>query len=263
VDVDQRPNLPASNYGLTLFLGVLYHLKNPFLVLETLARSSRHIFLSSRIASRTPGGELNFGAFPMAYLVDEDELNRDPTNFWIFSEAALKRLVQRAGWNLRHYATVGALASAADPVTPEGDTRAYLLADSRFATMPAELHLDRGWHELEYNCWRWTARRFSAVLNVEALLHHAALRLRFHLPKEALEQRPAVTLGAVVNGTRLRQSVFSTPGEHEYAAPVALLDAGVVHVEFELDSAIRPMGGDQRELGVLVNFAGAAPITVS
>jgi hypothetical protein len=41
-------------------LGVLYHLKNPFLALETLARASRHIFLGMRIASHTPAGELDF-----------------------------------------------------------------------------------------------------------------------------------------------------------------------------------------------------------
>src|SRR5215469_16840093 len=34
VDLDQRPNLPGTNYGLAILLGVLYHLKNPFLVLE-------------------------------------------------------------------------------------------------------------------------------------------------------------------------------------------------------------------------------------
>ena len=116
VDLDERPNLPSSNYGLTVMLGVLYHLKNPFLVLETLARHSRHIFLSTRIASMTPDRKLNFGAQPMAYLVDEDELNDDNTNFWIFSEPGLKRLVQRSGWTVRHYTTVGADPDSADPV---------------------------------------------------------------------------------------------------------------------------------------------------
>src|SRR5215472_13316850 len=71
VDLDQRPNLPASNYGLTIMLGVLYHLKNPFLVLETLARASRYIFLSTRIASLTPDRKFDFGKLPMAYLVDD------------------------------------------------------------------------------------------------------------------------------------------------------------------------------------------------
>ena len=38
-DLDSRPALPGANYGLAVMLGVLYHLKNPYLALETLARS--------------------------------------------------------------------------------------------------------------------------------------------------------------------------------------------------------------------------------
>jgi tRNA (mo5U34)-methyltransferase len=70
VDMDSRPNLPGSDYGLAIMLGVLYHLKNPYLALETLAKNSRHLYMSTRIASLTPDRKLNFGALPMAYLVD-------------------------------------------------------------------------------------------------------------------------------------------------------------------------------------------------
>jgi SAM-dependent methyltransferase len=262
VDLDQRPNLPASNYGLTIMLGVLYHLKNPLLVLETLARSCRHIFLSTRVASLTPDRKLNYGSFPMAYLVDDDELNHDPTNFWIFSETALKRLVRRAGWDVREYVTQGAPASQSDPVTPKGDTRAYILAESRLATVTA-FHLESGWHELEYDTWRWTERRFSAVLNLGAALSPATLRFRFYLPKEVLAQRPAVVLSAAVNGVKLAASTFSTPGEHEYQAVAPSIDAGAAKVEFELDGSIRASDGDQRELGVLVDFSGAPAVQIA
>ena len=186
VDLDARPNLPSADYGLTLLLGILYHLKNPFLVLETLARHSRHIFLSTRIASLTPDGKLNFGALPMAYLVDEDELNHDGTNFWIFSEAGLKRLIQRAGWNVLHYTTVGASASAADPVSPEGDARAYILAESRLAAPAGELELNRGWHELEHGGWRWTERRFSVRFNLAQPLAAGTLRFVFDVTEHVL-----------------------------------------------------------------------------
>src|SRR4029079_12026193 len=95
VALDARPSLPASNNGVSVMLGVIYHLKNPFLVLEALARSSRYIFLSTRIASLSPDRKTNFGALPIAYLVEEDELNNDNSNFWIFSENALRRVVKR------------------------------------------------------------------------------------------------------------------------------------------------------------------------
>ena len=257
VDLDRRPRLPGPSYGLTIMLGVLYHLKNPFLVLEELARHSRHIFLSTRIASLTPGRKVDFGALPMAYLVDEDELNSDPTNFWIFSEAGLKRVVRRSGWDVRHYVTLGAPAAAADPVSPQGDVRAYILAESRLAAPSRGFRLERGWHELEYNSWRWTQRRFSAVFDVPDRLAPATLRFVFYLPQEALTQRPAVTLSATVNGSSLAPQTFSAPGQHEYEATLASVAPGSALVEFELDQAIGPSSADQRELGVFVDFAGA------
>jgi tRNA (mo5U34)-methyltransferase len=263
VDLDERPNLPSSNYGLTVMLGVLYHLKNPFLVLETLARHSRHIFLSTRIASMTPDRKLDFGAQPMAYLVEEDELNDDDTNFWIFSEPGLKRLVQRSGWTVRHYTTVGANPDSADPVSTAGDVRAYLLAESRVAAPACGFHLERGWHRLEHGGWRWTERRFSVQLTLSAPLAPATLRFVFHLPERVLAQRPAVTLAAKVNGFPLPPATFSTPGGHEYKGTVPSL-AGAVLVEFEVDGALAPSDGEQRELGgILVDFSGALPVTLA
>ena len=41
-----------------------------------------------------------YGGNPVAYLVEEDELNADYTNFWIFTEEGLKRIVRRAGWDI-------------------------------------------------------------------------------------------------------------------------------------------------------------------
>jgi tRNA (mo5U34)-methyltransferase len=261
VDLDTRPHLPGSNYGLTIMLGVLYHLKNPFLVLETLARHSRHIFLSTRIASRTPDHKLDFGSLPMAYLVDEDELNHDSTNFWIFSEEGLKRIVRRAGWNVRRCMSTGGSASSADPVTPQGDVRAYILAESRLSARESGLRLEHGWHDLEYDAWRWTERRFSVFAELAAPLPEpATLRFLFQLPPQALSQRPAVTLQATVNGVRLSPVTFSTPGGHEYEATLPALAAGTARVEFELDRALGPSETDQRELGVLVDFSGAPPL---
>jgi tRNA (mo5U34)-methyltransferase len=263
VDLDSRPNLPGSNYSLAIMLGVLYHLKNPYLALETLARSSRHLYMSTRIASLTPDRTLNFAALPMAYLVDDRELNDDPTNFWIFSGEGLKRIVRRSGWNILKYVTLGGSVSTADPVTSQGDVRAFLLAESRFAA-PAGLVLDRGWHELEYGASRWTERRFSARLDVAAPLAPATLRFLFHLPEalhQALvERRPQTRLRASVNGSSLPPAEFSTPGEHEYSATLPSVPAGVAVIEFELDTAVGPTDADQRELGVMVYFTGEPAI---
>ncbi len=265
VDLDSRPSLPGSNYGLAIMLGVLYHLKNPYLALETLARNSRHLYLSTRIASLTPDRTLNFGALPMAYLVDDRELNNDPTNFWIFSEAGLKRIVRRSGWNILKYSTLGRSASTADPVTSQGDVRAYLLAESRLAGPAQAFHLEHGWHELEHGAARWTERRFSARLDIPARLEPATLRFLFHLPEALMERRPHTRLRASVNGSPLPPAEFSTPGEHEYSAALPSVPAGVAVIEFELyfdqdAAAVGPTDSDQRELGVMVYFTGEPAI---
>jgi tRNA (mo5U34)-methyltransferase len=257
-DLDVRPNLPGSNYGLALMLGVLYHLKNPYLALETLAHSARYLYMSTRIAAVTPDRKLNFGAYPMAYLVDERELNHDPTNFWIFSEEGLKRVLQRAGWSNLRYFTSGISPAEADPVSEQGDVRAFLLAESRYAAAHA-LTLGRGWHELEYGSSRWTQRRFSVSLELPEALAGATLRFLFHLPEALLAYRPRTLLSVRVNGSALPAVEFSSAGENEYSAALPALAPGVVEIDFELNAAAR-IGSDQRELGVQVYFTGTPPV---
>src|SRR5579864_8384741 len=99
IDLDAQFSLPHEAYGLVLFLGLLYHLKSPLHVLESLARTSRYCLLSTRVAQVTPAGTF-IQAEPVAYLLDHREANDDPTNYWIFSEAGLLRLIKRAGWRV-------------------------------------------------------------------------------------------------------------------------------------------------------------------
>ena len=63
-DIDTRLDLPAQRYELAFFLGILYHLKNPYLALESLAKRARHAFVSTRItrfnvAKGSEGREVN------------------------------------------------------------------------------------------------------------------------------------------------------------------------------------------------------------
>jgi hypothetical protein len=141
IDLDARFDLPGQRYGLAFFLGILYHLKNPLGALESLARSARHALVSTRItrynlAPNAPtGGTLNkarveLQTVPVAYLVDAFETNNDPTNYWMFSETGLRRVLDRAGWDVLDFITLGNTA-ASDPATNEGDERAFCLVRSR------------------------------------------------------------------------------------------------------------------------------------
>ncbi len=130
VDLDAQFALPHERYNLVFFLGILYHLKNPYYALEALAKSARYCFISTRIARFAPDKRTELAGLPVAYLLDPLEANNDATNYWIFSEAGLRRLLQRAGWDVCQLLTLGNTVDS-DPASAAGDERAFCLVQSR------------------------------------------------------------------------------------------------------------------------------------
>lgn len=132
VDLDRQFELPRERYGLVFFLGILYHLQNPFYAMRELASRASHCLLSTKVArfagpERTPIADL-----PVGYLVAPRETNNDPTNYWILSPTGLERLVERAGWQIVERSNVGDVEQS-DPSTPEHDERMFLLLASDHA----------------------------------------------------------------------------------------------------------------------------------
>ncbi|MDR3388647.1 MAG: hypothetical protein P4L92_16495 [Rudaea sp.] len=142
-DLDAQFKLQAERYELAFFLGILYHLKNPYFALESLARCARYAFISTRVtrfnvAQGNEGrtGDVNptrieLRGAPVAYLVAPDETNNDSTNFWMFSEAGLKRILNRCGWDIMDFMTLGNTVDS-DPATAKGDERAFCYVRSRY-----------------------------------------------------------------------------------------------------------------------------------
>lgn len=130
INLDAQFCLPQEKYGVVFLLGILYHLKNPFYALEALAKAAKYCFISTRIAQCTSDKRTRFADVPVAYLVDDYETNNDPTNFWIFSDAGLRRILKRTGWEIRDYMTVGHTVDS-DPADMEADERAFCLVESR------------------------------------------------------------------------------------------------------------------------------------
>jgi tRNA (mo5U34)-methyltransferase len=129
MDLDAAYSLPEKRFGLVALLGSLYHLKNPFLMLETLGRHADYCLISTRIAAYLPGGRKKIASSPLAYLLDSNECNNDSTNFWVFTEAGLKRLLSRAGWDILDFGTCGSKKSSPDSM--ERTQRAFCLVRSR------------------------------------------------------------------------------------------------------------------------------------
>ena len=130
VDLDSQFRLPRTDYGLVFFLGILYHLKNPYFVLESLSRATRYVLVSTRVAKLAGPKRTEIANLPVAYLVDPTETNNDSTNYWIFSQEGLRRIFSRTGWVVRDFITVGNVKNS-DPATPQGDERAFALLESR------------------------------------------------------------------------------------------------------------------------------------
>jgi len=263
VDLDSQFVLPPQIYGLVLLFGVLYHLKNPIYVLEALSRRAKYCLLSTRIARLTPDHQTELREIPVAYLLGHGETNDDVTNYWIFSDAGLRRLFERTGWRICDFTTVGA-REASDPVHEENDERAFCLLESRNTDLGWEARLGEGWHDWDGTC-RWTAKRFSFHVRRPLLARSAAeLYLRFLLPVEIVEARPQVTLAAWVNGHALPAHCYTWEGEHVYQEkiPVEAI-AEELEIVFETDDVVRPPAPDVRELGVFVPFDAWFPLTIA
>jgi len=254
-DVDTGLGLPGRTFGLAICLGVLYHLKNPFLVLEALARQARHCLLSTRIAQTTVGGTA-IAHEPLAYLLDPREANDDSSNYWIFSEAGFQRILDRAGWDVVDYTTTGC-DRGSNPSAADRDQRAFCLLASKLPDPWLGCDLEGGWHEMENGSWRWTERVFSVRLPPSS---PTTLRLQFTFPEAILRETGPLQLSATIEGERLPARKYATPGEHVYEQTVTT-SGRPASVRFELDKAFRPPAPDTRELGIQVVFwSGSTPL---
>jgi tRNA (mo5U34)-methyltransferase len=240
VDLDGRGAIPGGPFGLCFLLGILYHVKNPFHLLESIAHEAEYCLLSTRIAQRTPRGA-DMSGDALAYLVDPEELNNDRTNFWVFSAAGLKRIVTRAGWTVCRFESPGDF-DGSDPVHADRDERAWCLLRSRLRT-GARARLGEGWYALENETYRWTQPSFSAIVT-EPAAFGAKLEFRF-------TSTHAMTLTARAGAVELARIRYSEPGEHTLVAPVA--EGPVGEIRFTVDPPLKAPG-DVRNLGVLVTF---------
>jgi tRNA (mo5U34)-methyltransferase len=144
IDLDSQFNYKAlGSYDMIVFLGILYHLKNPFYVLEAFSHMTRFMLVSTRVARFF---ENDIGTDPAApkriqvanhavgYLLDPLESNNDPTNYWIFSVTGLHRLMQRSGWEILKSVTVGDIHNS-NQKDNHRDERAFVaLKSTRFAS---------------------------------------------------------------------------------------------------------------------------------
>jgi hypothetical protein len=241
LDLDGPLHLPLQHSGLALCLGILYHLKNPYGVLETLAAHANYCLLSTAITRFAPDQQTEVNRLPVAFLAGRDGLRGDETNYWIFSESGLRTLVDRCGWEVCDWLVVD------DPDSilwnTQRDERVFCLLRSRtFRPRPITQLVD-GWHVLENGAWRWTARHFSAAVVPGA----QRLNLKVTVPGNLTLP---LTLTARVEGAIIATHTLTAPGDFECAQQIPA--GNEVLVEFELDHALSPNATDARERAIIV-----------
>src|SRR5437870_3991847 len=83
-----------GRFDVVLFLGVLYHLREPFEALRRLATVTGGLAVVESVCAVVPGMEHH----AIAEFLESDELNGDPTNWWAPNRKALMAFARAAGF---------------------------------------------------------------------------------------------------------------------------------------------------------------------
>lgn len=92
VDIPELTVQRVGQFDIVLFLGVLYHLKNPLLTLEQMALLATEVLVVDTETTLDTMDEPVMRFFPGA------ELNNDPTNWWAPNIACVKAMLTVAGF---------------------------------------------------------------------------------------------------------------------------------------------------------------------
>jgi tRNA (mo5U34)-methyltransferase len=84
-----------GTFDVVLFLGVLYHLTDPFGAIRRLAEVTNEVAIIETAGVEAPGND----AEPAFVFFPNDELLGDPTNWWAPNEAALVAMCHAAGFS--------------------------------------------------------------------------------------------------------------------------------------------------------------------
>jgi len=240
---------PDATFDLILLTSVMTHLLEPD-VYHYLAEASRMLapggvaytsfFLYESLDDAATGAARHGIRFPFprgACAVNREDY---PTNAVAYDEPYVRRTVAELGFEIIEPTLYG--------------IQDVILLEKALGTW-VEPQLQRGWHELESGCWRWTKRAFEVCLR-RAGPGRVTLRFRFHLPAGIMDEHKRVRLNAHGAGLPLGSSEYTASGEQLYICeiPDRLWVDGSAIIQFELDKARAPSPADLRELGLLVAF---------
>jgi len=248
INLDRDFALPHDVYGLTLFLGTLYHLKNPYAVLERLAFQTRWCILSTRIAQLTPSVRARVETEPIAYLADGREIGNDATNFWIFSATGLFRILQRTRWAIVRTKRVGCSVDS-DPIDPQADERMFVLLKSRVHFPGLDLRLGDGWYPIEESI-RWTSTHFALEIVLPLEQPFSGFTLSVFVPRGIVPAR----LSCKIRGEEVGKAEYAEGGLSEFQGelPPFALHEPSLRLDFTVQNNFTPNDIETRPLGICI-----------
>jgi tRNA (mo5U34)-methyltransferase len=120
-----------GTFDVVFFFGVLYHMKNPLLSLERLARLTGEVAIIETEAIEVPGYESS----GLCEFFEADELAGDFTNWWAPNPVALAKLCRAAGFSR---VDAGPQPAPSEAPAPADGWREVLARRGRPAPAPAQ-----------------------------------------------------------------------------------------------------------------------------
>jgi hypothetical protein len=114
-----------------------------------------------------------------------------------------------------------------------------------------------GFHQIEQEGWRWSAKEFTARLGMPARRTAGGLKLVtvVYVPDSVIRRLGPITLTASLGGKVIGRQVFRRAGSHRLTARLdaSKLDPRLNTFRFALDKSVEPSPEDKRQLGVIVS----------
>jgi tRNA (mo5U34)-methyltransferase len=99
--IDNVYNISKQKYGsfdIVMFLGVLYHLRNPLLALDRIREvCTQRLYVESHVEVESMSSEV-----PMARFYPTEELGEDYTNWWGPNLLCMTRMIEASGFKATH-----------------------------------------------------------------------------------------------------------------------------------------------------------------
>jgi hypothetical protein len=121
----------------------------------------------------------------------------------------------------------------------------------------SETQLVSGFYGIEQGAWRWTGKQFSVVLRppTGAAQKGATLNMQLVVSDATIGKLKTISLSGNAGGATLPPETYTQAGPFTFSrdVPASQLAGEAVKIDFQLDKALPPTGGDQRDLGLIVS----------